>query len=193
MAEFIKNELQFEHRFDQKTCRHTINGITAVLHCHHFATLTTQLANDCGLLDGKKLLADCAEDAFYQALDAYYKKQGITGLRERIEIGEQYFSAVGLGKLKVQNAGLCSGKVILEHSHVDEGWIQKWGKADKSVNHIGCGYVCALFSAVYGRPRREYRAVEEQSIVKGAAYTVITVTDVRDLAGGRAYEGQSWQ
>ncbi|MFP3043795.1 hypothetical protein LQZ19_18440 [Treponema primitia] len=77
MSEFVKRELQLEHRFDQKTCRHTINGITAVLHCHHFATLTTQLANDCGLLDGKKLLADCAEDAFYQVLSSYYKEHSI--------------------------------------------------------------------------------------------------------------------
>jgi hypothetical protein len=184
MAEFIKNKLQFEHRFDQKTCRHTINGITAVLHCHHFATLTTQLANDCGLLDGKKLLANCAEDAFYPVLSSYYKQYGVQGIRERIEIGEQYFSAVGLGKLKVKNAGPCSAKVILEHSHVDEGWIKKWGKADKPVNHIGCGYVTALFSAVYDRPRREFNAVEEQSIVTGSDTTVIIVTDV-GLPNGR--------
>ncbi|WP_010257700.1 hypothetical protein [Treponema primitia] len=40
MADFVKRKLQFEPRFDRKTYRHTINGITAVLHCHHFATLT---------------------------------------------------------------------------------------------------------------------------------------------------------
>lgn len=179
MAEFVKRELLLDHHFDQKTCRHTINGITAVLHCHHFATLTTQLANDCGLLDGKKLLADCAEDAFYQVLVAYYKEHGIVELGERISIGEQYFSAVGLGKLRVKNAGSCSGKVILEHSHVDEGWIKKWGKADKPVNHIGTGFVTALFSAIYDRNKREFVAREEQSIATGAEYTVITVTDVK--------------
>jgi hypothetical protein len=179
MAVFVKNELQYDHRFDKQKCRHAINGLTSVLHCHHFATLTTQVANDCGLLDGKKLLAECAEDTFYLLLTRYYRDHSITGMAERVEIAEQYFSAMGLGKLKVKYAGPYSGEVVLEHSHVDEGWLQKWGPADKPVNHIGCGYVTALFSAVYDRPRREFLAVEQQSIVRGADVSIITVTDVK--------------
>jgi hypothetical protein len=62
---------------------------------------------------------------------------------------------------------------------VDEGWLKKWGKADKPVNHIGTGFVTALFSAIYNRGKGEFVAVEEQSIVTGAEYTVIIVTDVK--------------
>ena len=179
MAVFVKNELQYNHHFDRRKCRHAINGITSVLHCHHFATLTTQLANDCGLLDAKQLLADCAEDTFYLLLTRYFAEYAVNGIAQRIDIAEQYFSAMGLGKLRVKHAGPYSGEVELEYSHVDEGWLRKWGRAEKPVNHIGRGYITALFSAVYERRRREFHAVERQSIACGADRSIITVTDVK--------------
>ncbi|MCL1917727.1 MAG: hypothetical protein FWG14_05360 [Peptococcaceae bacterium] len=177
------NTLQMRHTFDRERCRHEINGLTSVLHCHHFASLTTQLANDCQLLDAKKLLAHCAEDTFYLVLTDYYRKNNIMGLEKRFRVGEQYFAEVGLGKLAVTYAGPYSGEVVLEHSHIDEGWVKKWGVTDKAVNHIGCGYVCALFAAAYDRNRREFTAFELQSIARGAAKSVIRVMDVTDAGG----------
>jgi hypothetical protein len=135
------------------------------------------LANDCGLLDGKKLLAECAEDTFYPLLTRYYTEHAVTGVAERISIAEQYFAAMGLGKLEVKHLGPYSGTVVLEHSHVDEGWLRKWGPAKKPVNHIGRGYITALFSAIYDRPRREFQATERQSIAQGAEVSIITVSD----------------
>ncbi len=169
-------------RFDLERCRHIANGETLVLHCHHFASLTTQLANDCSLLDGKKLLAECSEDAFYRVLTNYYDINGVSDIKERIWAAERYFSECGLGKIKVKYAGYNAGEVEFEHSHVDEGWVKKWGIFDKPVNHIGCGYVTALMSAVFDRPKRSYIAKEKQSIVRGAKTSVITVTDVVDTA-----------
>ena len=171
-------------RFDNDRCRHFAGGQTLVLHCHHFAALTTQLANDCSLLDAKRLLAECAEDAFHTVLDNYYRQNNISDLRERIEAAERYFSEAGLGKLKVNYAGLCAGEVELKHSHVDEGWIKKWGESSIPVNYIGCGYVTALFSALFDRPKRIYTAKERQSIACGAETSVITVTDNADVKKG---------
>jgi hypothetical protein len=170
--------------FERSRCRHIANGQTLVLHCHHFATLTAQLANDCALLDAKTLLAQCAEDAFYPVLSNYYRQNTICDLKIRIGIAERYFAEAGLGKLRVTFAGTCVGEVALEHSHVDEGWIKKWGKSTQTVNHIGCGYVTALFSAVYDRPTRTYAAKERQSIACGANVSVITVTDALGLHKG---------
>ncbi|MCL1851435.1 MAG: hypothetical protein FWF88_00165 [Peptococcaceae bacterium] len=175
--------LRLRHAFDKERCRHEINGLTAVLHCHHFASLTTQLANDCQLLDAKKLLMQCAEDTFHLVLTDYYQQNAITGIEERLHVGEQYFAEVGLGKLKVSYAGPYSGEVVLEHSHLDEGWIKKWGRTDKPINYVGCGFVCALFAAAYNRNRREYTALELQSIARGADVSVIRVMDVTDSGG----------
>jgi len=170
-------------RFDSDRCRHVANDQTLVLHCHHFASLTTQLANDCSLLDAKELLAECAEDAFHAVLDDYYRANNISDLKDRIEAAEYYFSESGLGKLKVTYAGTCAGEVELAHSHVDEGWIKKWGTASEHVNHIGRGYVTAAFSAFFDRPKRSYAAVERQSIACGAPVSVITVTDIIEKGG----------
>ena len=164
--------------FDKDRCRHIGDGETLVLHCHHFASLTTQLANDCTLLDGKKLLAECSEDTFYKVLTDYYRDNGVNYLKDRIEIAERYFAEAGLGKLIVKYAGICAGEVVMEHSHIDEGWVKKWGIATQPVNHIGCGYVTAMFSAVFDKPIRFYTAKERQSIACGADVSVIIVTEV---------------
>jgi hypothetical protein len=169
MTQYSKTELVLNKVFDAKGSRHRIDNNTTVLHCHHYATLYTQLAMDCSLLDAKALLAECSEDAWYGFLDNYYKTNGIAALADRIAIGEQIYAAAGLGKLRVTCAGSDSGEVSLDHSHVDEGWIKKWGKCDKPVNLIGAGFIAGLFAAMFGKPTRSYVAIETQSIVSGAS------------------------
>jgi hypothetical protein len=168
MAIMKKTEIILDHKFDPKTCRHTLNGAVSVLHCHHYADLYSQLANDCGMLDGKKLLAECAEDCFMDILASYYSEYGVTDIDEKIAIAEQYYAATGLGQMKVLNAGPESGEVELIHSHVDEGWMKKWGKYEKPVNFITCGYIAGIFNAIFDLPTRTFSVTEEASIVAGA-------------------------
>jgi len=175
MAVFKKTEIQLEHKFDSKTCRHTLNGRVSVLHCHHYASLYSQLADDCGMLDGKKLLAEVTEDTFSAVLADYYEEYAICDVADRISIAEQYFAATGLGKMKVTCAGPESGAVVLEQSHVDLGWVKKWGQRDKPVNFIGCGYIAGMFAAVFGKSTRSFHVKETQSIVSGAEQSLFSV------------------
>ncbi|MGV8119460.1 MAG: hypothetical protein AB2L14_06810 [Candidatus Xenobiia bacterium LiM19] len=167
MAVSKKTELVIDRRFDRKTCRHTLNGQLVVLHCHHYAALYSQLADDCGLLDAKKLLAEVSEDTFYKMLSDYYALYGIDRIDDRISIAEQYYAALGIGKMKVIYAGNESGEVELIHSHVDEGWVKKWGNRESPVNFITCGYIAALMASVYGKQPRMFTVVEAESMVAG--------------------------
>lgn len=175
MAVASKTELIVDRRFDPKRYRHSVNGATHVLHCHHYTTLYTQLAEDCGMLDGKKLLREVTEDSILEVLRNYYREHEIESIADRITIAEQYFAFTGLGKMKVTCAGPESGEVALLHSHLDEGWIKKFGRREEPVNHIGSGYVTALFSAVFDRPARSYSAIETESIVSGASRSTFVV------------------
>ncbi len=159
--------IQLDHRFDPKACRHYINGEVYVLHCHHYATLYSQLADDCGMLDGKKLLADVAEDTFYDELSRYYREYDVQDTNTRITIAEQYYSVTGLGQLRTQCVGVEGGEIELLHSHIDEGWIKKWGKSKKAINFITRGYIAGMLAAIFGKPRRSYTVAETESIVKG--------------------------
>ena len=175
MATRSKARLALDRAFDAKACRHYLNNNMHVLHCHHYATLYCQLADDCSILDAKKLLADCAEDAIYDVLSGYFAANGIDGVVDRIAIAEQYFSAAGMGRMVVVCAGPDGGDVEFVHSHVDEGWIKKWGQRDEAVNFIGLGFVAAVFAAAFGRPVRSYAVTEVQSIVAGAERSVFQV------------------
>ncbi|MCX7909471.1 MAG: hypothetical protein N2560_08155 [Ignavibacteria bacterium] len=174
MAQIIKNTLKYYHTFDPLTKRHYINGYQAVLHCHHYATLYTQLALDAGETE---LLQECARDAFREVLDTYFKDNpDIKTLSEKIDIAVQYYSLMGLGKMKVNFLGDYSGEVELLSSHIDSGWLRKWGPYDKPVNYISAGYIEAMFESVLGLPSGTFCAKEIQSIVMGSKTSIFKIT-----------------
>jgi hypothetical protein len=175
MARFIETELILDHRYDPKASRHYLNNQLSVLHCHHYATLYSQLADDLEFVDGKKLLADIAEETFYSILQDYYNTNSIEALEDKIIIAEQYFAATGLGQMNVVYIGHESAKIELVHSHVDEGWIKKWGKRQAPVNFIAQGYIAALVSLANSKPAKNYQVTEEESIVSGAERSLFKV------------------
>lgn len=168
MTQANQDSFQMTPEFEPRSCRHLLDGQTYVMHCHHYAALYTQLAEDCGMLDGKQLLAGAAEDVFYDVLTGHFRKHGLTSIVERFSVGEQYFRTVGMGIMKVASAGTDYGEVELSSSHLDAGWIKKWGNTDKPINHITRGYIASLFAAVFDRPRRSYAVTETASIASGA-------------------------
>jgi hypothetical protein len=166
MALLKKTNLELDHKFDPKTSRHYLNGHLSVLHCHHFSTLYIQLAIDAKETD---LLVSVSEETFYRVLRDYYCKHNIVTLEDKIDIACQYYSAVGLGKMEVGFLGEDSGEVIIPVSHVDQGWIKKWGNYDAPVDYITCGYISGMFSAILGTNMGIFKTFEVESIVMGAS------------------------
>lgn len=178
MTEIAHTELKLTRKFDPQRSRHFLNGVQSVLHCHHYATLYSQLADDAEIVDGKKLLRESAEQACLAPLVSYYAGHGIESVEDRIAIGEAYYSAMGLGVLKVTGLGCAAGRAELTRSHVDEGWKKKWGEKNTPINFITQGYVAALFSAVLGLPAGTFTVTETQSIVSGAEKSVFSAVRV---------------
>lgn len=140
-----------------------------MLPCHYDTSSYIQLADEGSLPDGKKLMIHVAEDTFYDVITAYFRERQVIGITERFMLGEQYYAGIGFGQLRILQATPRYGEAELMHSHVDEQWVQRWGMRDKPVNYTTCGYLCALFAAVFERPTRAYTVTEVESIVSGAA------------------------
>ncbi|MBN2238237.1 MAG: 4-vinyl reductase [Dehalococcoidales bacterium] len=173
MAVVTKTQVKYNHSFDRKTKRHTINGVQSVLHCHHYTSLYTQLAIDSG---ETALLQECARESFFTVLDNYFKNNpDIITIQEKVDIGCQYYSILGLGNMEMHFLGVESGEVELTSSHTDSGWMKKWGTYDRPVNYITAGYIEALFEAVLNLPARSFDVVETQSIVMGADTSIFKV------------------
>jgi hypothetical protein len=172
MSQAAQATLNLKHQFDASRMRHYLNGQLSVLHCHHYASLYTQLAVDA---QETTLLAKTSEESFHDVLADYFDKNDIESVEDRIAVACQYYAAVGLGQMVVRCLGNDSGEVVLENSHVDEGWVKKWGKFDRPVNHIGRGYIAGMFAAVGGKPVGTYQVRETQSIVQGAPQSCFKV------------------
>jgi hypothetical protein len=163
-----RTELEIKRSFDRARGRHKVNGVTHVLHCHHYLTLYTQIAEDCGMLDGRKLLAEVCEDTFREVLSSNWRRQGLDSVAERIEVAEQYYCFTGMGLMKVRAAGPDHAEVELEISHVDAGWQKKWGARQQPANHFTCGYIAGMLAALFDSPPRSWKVQERSSILAGA-------------------------
>lgn len=151
-----------------------VNGEAAVLHCHHYATIFTKLALTTPGLNGPQNLFDAMEETSYLTLHRYFLVEDIKGTQERKSITQQYYALAGLGYLTL-DVDMSGGRASMRHSHVDEGWIKKWGKNGRPVNHMGRGYIAGALSAVFGESVGTYHVRETQSIVTGAATSEFTI------------------
>jgi hypothetical protein len=156
-----------KHTFDEKNFRHYMNGFNVVLHCHHYMSLTTKLAMDFDDIGGTRILSESAEDSILPILTDYIKKNNVTNPDDRLRAGADFYKEMGMGKMTV-SGNADGGQVILEGSHVDKGWITKWGKHNGPVNHFTRGYIAAIFAAGFDKPARSYAVTEKDSIVTGA-------------------------
>ncbi len=171
--------LQVEFGFDDNSYRHTMNGHESVLHCHHYMTLTTKLAEDFADIGGIRVLIEVAEDTMRPLFTDYISQHGIGEPDQRLAVGKEYYSVMGLGVMEV-TGNAAGGEVRLLRSHVDEGWLKKWGKHTKAINFFTRGYVAAVFGAAFDKPARSYEVTETASIVTGDDASILTVKLAQD-------------
>ena len=158
--------LELKHTFDEKTYRHFLNGFNIVLHCHHYMGLTTKLSEDFDDIGGTKILAETTEDTIRPILDEYVKTHAIAAGDARLKMAAEFYSVMGMGKMEASGSA-DAGKVSLSKSHVDQGWVKKWGNSPKPVNHFTRGYIAAMYAAAFDKPARSYKVTETEAIVTG--------------------------
>jgi hypothetical protein len=165
--------LKLDFSIDNETFRHFLNGHTVVMHSHHYLALITKLTEDLSDIGGPQLLKDVVEESMWAVFNDYIAKNGLTTPLQKINVGKEYYSVYGLGKIKVGGTE-AGGEACLVRSHIDEGWIRKWGHHTKPINHFTCGYIAAMFATAFGKPTKSYTVTETESMaVNGTEGTFI--------------------
>lgn len=167
--------LKLEFSIDNETFRQYLNGHAVVMHSHHYLALITKLAEDLGDSNGPQLLRDVVEESMLPIFTDYITKNGLTTPLQKINVGREYYSALGLGKIKVGGTEE-GGEACLVRSHIDEGWIRKWGTHSKPINHFTCGYIAAMFSAAFDKPAKSYSVTETDGMAVNGTEGTFTVT-----------------
>jgi hypothetical protein len=166
--------LKKEFTFDEKTYRHSTNGFVTVMHCHHYMSLLSKLAIEFDDIGGVRVLCESAEDSIRPMIDDYCMKNNVASFEDKLDVGRQYYSVMGMGLMKV-SGDKYQGEVTLTRSHVDQGWMKKWGNHDAPVNHWTRGYIAAMFAAAAGKSPRSYEVTEASSMVMGNTTSIFTV------------------
>jgi hypothetical protein len=168
-------DLNLNFDFDGDTYRHRMNGFLSVLHCHHYLCLTTRMAIQFKGIGGIDILRSTAEDALYPLLQEYVTDNNISIPEARLDIGAKYYAVMGMGKMKA-TLNRKGGTVRLFRSHIDQGWLKKWGRAEGHVNHFTCGYIAAMFSVATDMSPGSFSVTERDSIVTGNKNSYFEVT-----------------
>lgn len=158
--------LRLDYSHDDETHRNFLNGQQVVMHSHHYLALLTKMVEDLDSMNATEILRDSVEDTMRAVFEEYIEKNGITSAQDRCNVGREYYSAFGLGKMVI-TGDENGGEVRLVRSHVDEGWVKKWGAHSKPINHFTCGYVAAMFAAAFKKPSKSYLVTEASSIAAG--------------------------
>ena len=166
--------LKVDFTLDENSHRQYLNGHNVVMHSHHYLALITKLAEDLADVNGPQILADTVEDTMRVLLEDYFQKNGITDSKDKGMVGTEYFSTFGLGKMTISGNDQ-SGEARLIHSHIDEGWLQKWGPHHKPINHFTRGYVAAMFGVIFNRAPRSFSVTETAGMVTGEEQSVFIV------------------
>lgn len=167
--------LNIDFKFDHDTYRHYMNDFLSVLHCHHYLCLTTRTAIEFKDMGGIEILIRTSEDTIYPLLRDYIEKNQILLPEDKLEVGAAYYAVMGLGKMEAKFTKR-GGEVKLFRSHIDQGWIKKWGRTKANLNFFTCGYIHAMFAAATHSPLGSYAATEVSSIVSGGDYSLFQVT-----------------
>ena len=165
----------FIQTFDPKRKLQYINDDPSVMHCHHYSTLFTKLAIDFKHINATDKLRDSMEEAYYLVLKKAIIVKDIKNKEDKKDLIEKHFQLAGLGDLEITLQGY-NGTARMTHSHMDEGWILKWGKSDIPVNYIGQGYLLAAFNILFDKEIGSYKVEEKQSIVSGYPYSFFEIT-----------------
>jgi hypothetical protein len=158
--------LRLDFTMDADTNRQYLNGHPVVMHSHHYLALITKMAEDLGDIGGTGILRDVVEETMRAVFDDYIQKNGLTSAQDKCNVGREYYSVFGLGKMVITGDEQ-GGEVRLVRSHLDEGWVMKWGTTGNPINHFTCGYIAAMFGAAFSKPLKSYAVTEAASIAVG--------------------------
>ena len=174
--------LQLDHTMDDETFRHYLNGHGVVMHSHHYLALITKLVEDLPEIDGRQILMEVVEESMREIFDDYLRQHELTDSQERLAVGNKYYTVFGLGKLHV-SGNADGGEVRISRSHLDEGWVLKFGEREAPVNHFTCGFIAAMFAAAFDAPPGSYQVRETVAMVSGAPEGSFAVVRNQDMKG----------
>jgi hypothetical protein len=165
----MSKEYPFDQSFDPNRKLQYINSDPSVMHCHHYSAIFTKLALELQDSGGARYLTEAMEEASYIALRKVFITEGVQSAAERRAFVEQYYRLTGLGDFSIRECTANGGSITLRRSHIDEGWVKKYGQSPVPVNFVTAGFLAGAFAAIHDEHLRHYQAEETASMASGKA------------------------
>ncbi len=158
--------MDLKRSFDKTNNQHTIEGMHFVLHCHHYHTLIHHAITSTPLFDGQDFFVAVAAADFIRTLETVCRAKGVTGGKV-LETASYLYSELGFGQLDFSQVSAAGGRAVSAHSHLGQGYLNKWGKQSHTVDDFGAAFTLAAWCVAFGKKLSDASVVQTRCLAKG--------------------------
>jgi len=141
--------MSFQKKYDKINCKHYLEGVHFVLHCHHYNSLLHRAIARTPYIDGKKFIYETSSKEFYNTIKQICSKKGVSGGKNAINVAEELYKTLGFGDLDMSGLTQHGGKVVSYASHLATGYLTKWGRQNIPVDDFGKAYAAATWAVAF--------------------------------------------
>lgn len=146
-----------------------VADVPTVFHCHHFNLFWDQTIDDAlGAELGTVIRTNAARESFYDLLKNLADRVGASTSRERLELAQTVFSAMGQGSLTL-DLDVEGGRAASDHLHYGHCWNEKYGhqvRRRHPADAVAAGFTAAACELAFGLQRESVRCKEIECVAK---------------------------
>jgi hypothetical protein len=157
---------EFQRHYDKDACKHFIEDVHFVFHCHHYNSLVHRALCKTPYLEGKKLLLEVAAEEFFFILQKICNNKRIKGTAT-LNVAEELYRYIGFGEIELTNLSATGGTAQSPSSHLATGYLYKWGKQVAPVDDFGLAFAVAAWAVAFAGDVKKCRAVQTRCIACG--------------------------
>jgi len=143
--------MDFQKQYDKSQCKHFLEGIHFVLHCHHYNSLMHRAITRTPYIDGKKFIFDIASKEFYQTIKQICTKKNVSNSKAIIVVAQELYRVLGFGYLDMSSLSNNGGVIQTDSSHLATGYLTKWGTQKEPVDDFGKAYIAATWALAFNQ------------------------------------------
>ncbi len=163
--------------FDANSNIILLDGAMVYLHCHHYNCGLIKVLEDIEGIRARDIIVQSAAEEFYTNFSEYIKKYLMEKTDfEKLNAAEDLYRFMGFGRIDLSGVNDKGGMVYANSSYYVIGWLAKYGRRDKPLCYLTCGFLSGVLSAVYLKPLDYYKVIEKHCMITGHSHCEFIVS-----------------
>lgn len=148
-----------------------LDGVMVSLHCHHYNCGLVKALEEMEGVNAREIFIQAATEEFYINFKNNISNdfEGKT-VQEKMDAAVDLYRFMGFGRLDLSGLNESGGMAYADSSYYVTGWLAKYGRRNRPVCHLTCGFISGILAAIYGKSMGEYSVEEKNAWLQGIIF-----------------------